>query len=210
MRFFQTPAVFSWLFPRIWWHRKTAEKVLYLTFDDGPIPDVTEFVLNQLALYQAKATFFCVGENLERNPAIAEMVYHAGHTLANHTHKHVQAWKTPVNDYLLEVERCQSALNKVQPTANSSMLFRPPHGQLTLAHLKRLQEKYQVVMWSHLTYDFDQTLPPEKCWDKLKGKLRPGAILVMHDSLKAERNLRFVLPRLLQHAVSLGYSFKAL
>jgi peptidoglycan/xylan/chitin deacetylase (PgdA/CDA1 family) len=209
VRFYQTPAFVTWLFPKIWWRRKASEQVLYLTFDDGPIPEVTEFVLAELEKYQAKATFFCVGENVERYPEIARKVAVGGHTLGNHTHKHVQAFKTSVVTYNQEVDRCQKALEKViaQPI---SRLFRPPHGQLTLPHLRSLQKQYQIVMWSNLTYDFDQSLPPEACWQETKSRLKPGAIVVMHDSLKAEKSLRYVLPRLLEHYASLGFTFKVL
>ncbi|GAA4299761.1 polysaccharide deacetylase family protein [Nibribacter koreensis] len=185
------------------------EKTIYLTFDDGPIPEVTEFVLAELEKYQAKATFFCVGENLQRNPDIAKKVAQGGHTLGNHTHKHVQAFKTPFAHYLQEVEQCQKTLQQVVPHVTTK-LFRPPHGQLTYSLLTQLREKYQVVMWSHLTYDFDQSLSPEVCWLKLKGLLTPGSIVVLHDSLKAERNLRYVLPRLLEHYTASGFTFKAL
>ncbi|AMM52455.1 hypothetical protein TH61_16425 [Rufibacter sp. DG15C] len=209
MRFYQTPAFVTWLFPKIWWRKKTSEKVLYLTFDDGPIPGVTEFVLTELEKYQAKATFFCVGENVERHPEIARKVAAGGHALGNHTHKHVQAFKTNVPDYWMEVDRCQKALETII-TQPITKLFRPPHGQLTFAHLRRLQKKYQVVMWSNLPYDFDQSLPQEACWLETKSRVRPGAIVVLHDSLKAEKSLRYVLPRLLEHFSGLGYTFKAL
>ncbi len=184
------------------------DKTIFLTFDDGPIPGVTPFVLEQLAAYGAKATFFCVGENLERHPAIARQILAQGHLLANHTHQHVKAWKMAPEQYLAQADRCQAALERVGATGKK--LFRPPHGQLTRSHLRILSAKYQVVMWSSLTYDFDATLRPEACLRKALTVTKPGAIVVMHDSLKAERNLRYVLPRLLRHFSALGYAFKTL
>ncbi|WP_370457537.1 polysaccharide deacetylase family protein [Rufibacter sp. XAAS-G3-1] len=187
-----------------------ADKTIFLTFDDGPIPVVTPFVLEQLAAYQAKATFFCVGENLERYPGIARQVLNQGHLLANHTHQHVKAWNLSPAAYRSQIHQCQMALEKVGGTTNQRKLFRPPHGQLTWQHLRMLEPEYQIVMWSTLTYDFDATLSPEKCLAKAISVTGPGSVVVFHDSLKAERNLRYVLPRLLRHFSELGYSFKTL
>ncbi|MBA9077901.1 polysaccharide deacetylase family protein [Rufibacter quisquiliarum] len=209
MRFHQTPALLRWLFPRIWWKKSVQEKVIFLTFDDGPIPEVTDFVLGQLDQYQAKATFFWVGDNVERYPEIAKRVLAAGHRVGNHTYHHVQAWKNRGETYGQEVQQCQQALERAGAPA-AEKLFRPPHGQLTFAHLRKLQPEYQVVMWSSLTYDFDASLPAEECLSRSIASIKPGSIVVMHDSLKAEKNLRYVLPRLLQHFSSLGYSFKTL
>ncbi len=167
-------------------------------------------MLEQLARYNAKATFFCVGENLERYPEIAKQALAEGHKLANHTHQHVKAYQLPTQTYLMQVEQCQSALRQVGAETHGTKLFRPPHGQLNWSYLRTLSAEYQVVMWSSLTYDFDATLSPEKCLAKAIQVTKPGSVVVMHDSLKAERNLRFLLPRLLQHFSTLGYSFKTL
>ncbi|RNI28397.1 polysaccharide deacetylase family protein [Rufibacter immobilis] len=210
LRFHRTPPVLPWLFPKVWWRRPVQDKTIFLTFDDGPIPEVTPFVLQQLAQHQAKATFFCVGENLVRHPEIARQVLAQGHLLANHTHQHVKAWKTSPQAYLQQVHQCQAELEKVGRNLSDKKLFRPPHGQLTRQHVRILSPEYQIVMWSALTYDFDATLSPEKCLAKALEIIKPGAVVVLHDSLKAERNLRFVLPRLLHHFSGLGYAFKTL
>lgn len=167
-------------------------------------------MLDQLAAYQAKATFFCVGENLERHKEIATQVMKQGHMLANHTHQHVKAWQLSPVAYFAQVTKCQEVLETLERPATQTKLFRPPHGQLTLRHLRTLQPEYQVVMWSSLAYDFDQTLSPEECLRKTIASIQPGGVVVLHDSLKAERNLRYVLPRLLEHFSSLGYSFQTL
>ncbi|MBC3542305.1 polysaccharide deacetylase family protein [Rufibacter sediminis] len=210
MRFHKTPPVLPWLFRKAWWKRPVSDKILFLTFDDGPIPEVTPFVLEQLAQYNAKATFFCVGENLERYPDLAREAKAQGHQLANHTHQHVKAWKVSPAEYRQQVERCQAALEKVGSGADGPKFFRPPHGQLTWRHLRMLEPEYQVVMWSTLTYDFDASLYPEECLAKAIAVTKPGSVVVLHDSLKAERNLRYVLPRLLRHFSDLGYVFKTL
>ncbi|WP_227006233.1 polysaccharide deacetylase family protein [Rufibacter latericius] len=198
------------LYRKVWWKRPANEKTIYLTFDDGPIPEVTPFVLEQLAAFNAKATFFCVGENLERHPSLAQQALAQGHVLANHTHQHVKAWKLTPEEYRQQVEECQGALQKIRAEKGLKKLFRPPHGQLTWRHLRMLEPEYQVVMWSTLTYDFDQTLSPEKCLAKAIAVTGPGSVVVFHDSLKAERNLRYVLPRLLRHFSALGFAFKPL
>ncbi|WP_192825151.1 polysaccharide deacetylase family protein [Rufibacter sp. LB8] len=209
MRFHQTPFFLPWVFPKIWWKRPVTGKVVFLTFDDGPIPEVTEFVLEQLELFKAKATFFCVGENLDKYPHIAQKVVAQGHTLGNHTYHHVKAWQNTMAAYQQEVLACQVAIDKISPTVGSQKLFRPPHGQLTFKNLRMLEKDFQVVLWSALSYDFDATLPPEICLQKTLAAIKPGAIVVLHDSLKAEKNLRYVLPRLLAHCQKLGYSLQA-
>jgi peptidoglycan-N-acetylglucosamine deacetylase len=210
IRFFKTPFFLPWLFPKVWWRKEVEEKTIFLTFDDGPIPQVTPFVLEQLAAFQAKATFFCVGENLERHPEIATQAVQQGHVLGNHTHQHVKAFTLSPEAYLAQVTQCQNVLNTLEKTGASNKLFRPPHGQLTWRHLRKLQKEYQLVMWSSLAYDFDQTLSPEACLRNTIVSIQPGAVVVLHDSLKAERNLRYVLPRLLDHFSNLGYRFQTL
>ena len=200
----------------------TGRPRLYLTFDDGPIPDETPWVLAQLAAYQAQATFFCVGDNLRRHPDIARAALAAGHRLANHTQHHQSAWRTPRAEYLAGVAECQSALAVSLPvggelTANSSELtanlFRPPYGRLTWPILRALrQQQYRVVMWTLLTRDYDPDLPPEKALRLTLAATRPGDIIVLHDSRKASRSLRYLLPRLLAHyaALVISYEFAAL
>ncbi|MGV3541211.1 MAG: polysaccharide deacetylase family protein, partial [Rufibacter sp.] len=144
------------------------------------------------------------------HPAIAIQVLNAGHLLANHTYHHVKAWHLSPQKYLLEVRHCQAVLENITGEQRTTRLFRPPHGQLTRAHVRMLAPEFQVVMWSSLSYDFDVSLSPEKCLQKTISSIKPGSIVVLHDSLKAERNLRYVLPRLLHHYAGLGYSFNAL
>ncbi|RYY20349.1 MAG: polysaccharide deacetylase family protein [Cytophagaceae bacterium] len=188
---------------------------LYLTFDDGPIPEETPWVLAQLAAFRAQATFFCVGDNLGRYPDIARAALAAGHRLGNHTQHHRSAWNTPRAAYLAGVAECQQALavssleeNKL--TANQKPLFRPPYGRLTWPVLRQLRAEYRVIMWSLLTRDYDPDLAPERALRLALAATRPGDIVVLHDSRKASRSLRFLLPRLLAHYSELGYEFAAL
>ena len=206
---------------------------LYLTFDDGPIPDETPWVLEQLAAHGARATFFCVGDNLLRHPEIARAALAAGHRLGNHTQHHQSAWRTPRAAYLASVAEgqlslaasCQPLAVSLPPakagppaqklTASSwqltAKLFRPPYGRLTWPVLRALRaQHYEVVMWSLLTRDYDAGLPPERALRLTLAATRPGDIVVLHDSRKASGSLRYLLPRLLAHYGALGYEFATL
>ncbi|TYZ10922.1 polysaccharide deacetylase family protein [Hymenobacter lutimineralis] len=198
------------LLPECWWQMPATGRTLYLTFDDGPIPEETPFVLEQLARFDAKATFFCVGDNIVRHPAIARAVLAAGHRLANHTHHHLSGWTTPRAEYLADVARCQEALLDVLPEPEVRPLLRPPYGRITLPLARILNEQYQLIMWDVLTCDYDHTLAPEDCLQTAIGYSRPGSIVVFHDSLKASRNLRYVLPRYLEHFAEQGFTFAAI
>ncbi len=182
---------------------------LYLTFDDGPIPEETPWVLAQLARYGARATFFCVGDNLARHPDIARAVLAVGHRLANHTHHHRSAWATSRAAYLADVARCQQLLDDIDPPGPyaSLPLFRPPYGRLTWPLLRVLRPDFRVVMWSVLTRDYDPDLAPAECLHLTLATARAGDVLVFHDSRKASVRLRFVLPRVLAHFAARGFEF---
>lgn len=176
---------------------------IYLTFDDGPIPVVTEFVLEQLRYYEAKATFFMLGENVQNHPDIFEAVKEEGHQVGNHTFSHVRGTKTDLNSYLKEVDQANELI--------LSPYFRPPYGQLSLTQFKFLKEQnYQVVMWSLMSGDFDSKISPEKCLEQVLLHIRVNDIVVFHDSIKAEKNLRYVLPKVLEHCQNKGWEMCAL
>lgn len=216
------PKLLHALFPGCEWSGPAAiagKPVLYLTFDDGPIPEETPWVLEQLALHNAAATFFCVGQNLERYPEVARAALAGGHRLGNHTHHHRSAWATSRAEYQQEIIDCQHQLATVGAfdleTQSSSiaapqLLFRPPYGRLTWPLLRALKPDFRVIMWSVLTRDYDPDLAPEKCLQLTLAAARPGDILVFHDSCKASARLRFVLPRVLAHFAEKGYRFEAL
>ena len=196
----------------------TGTPLVYLTFDDGPVPDETPWVLEQLALYEAKATFFCVGENLLRYPEIARAALAAGHRLGNHTQHHRSAWATARPAYLADVAACERTLSALsapllptdQAQAPAKPLFRPPYGRLTWPLLRALPPNYRVVMWSVLTRDYDLNLRPEDCLRFTVEAVRAGDVVVFHDSQKAGPRLRHVLPRLLAHLAAQGFQFAAL
>lgn len=203
----------GWLFqkviyPELTWSRYTKEKKIYLTFDDGPIPEVTEWVLDILAEYEAKATFFCVGDNIQKHPGVFAKVLAGGHRVGNHTYNHIVGWKTSTEAYLENTKQCASLLPELPST--SRPLFRPPHGRITKAQIRKLLPNYEIVMWDVLSGDFLLDIGQQKCLDKTIRHTEPGSIVVFHDSIKAEGNLRFVLPRYLQFFKEKGYSFDVL
>jgi len=188
--------------PSYTWRVPTTEKTLYLTFDDGPIPVVTPWVLETLRTYAAKATFFCVGDNVQKHPEVFQQVISEGHAVGNHTFNHLNGWKTDTNTYLENVAQCSRVFN--------SKLFRPPYGRLRPQQLKALKSEYQIVMWDILSGDFSQKISGDTCLQQVMQYARPGSIVVLHDSLKAERNLRYVLPRVLEGLGGEGFRFEAL
>jgi peptidoglycan-N-acetylglucosamine deacetylase len=210
IRFYKTPWLLKRLFPEYEWHKQAAGKKIYLTFDDGPIPEITPWVLEQLKLYNAKGTFFCVGENVVKHPEVAEQIMAEGHKLANHTFNHLKGWQESTDHYVANTEQCHRELESYLPDSDQNLLFRPPYGRISLAQASILKDKYRIVMWDVLTNDYDQSLSPEKCLQKSIKHTQSGSIVVFHDSVKAKRNLMYVLPLYLEHFTSLGYTFKAL
>jgi peptidoglycan/xylan/chitin deacetylase (PgdA/CDA1 family) len=190
------------MYPRLTWRIKTSRKELYLTFDDGPVPGPTEFVLDLLRDHKIKATFFCIGQNISRNPSIFQRIVSEGHATGNHTFDHVNGWKVATNKYLDNVSACHKLMK-------DTTLFRPPYGRITPSAIRKLQG-YRIIMWDVLTYDFSADTLPEQ---SLKGALeatRPGSIVVFHDSYKAEKNLTYVLPRYIDDCLGKGFEFKTL
>ncbi len=203
------PELVRGLFPDcLWTMPATDPPTLYLTFDDGPIPEETPFVLEQLARHDARGTFFCVGENLERHADVARQVLAGGHRLANHTYHHLSGWSNTRPAYLADVARCQALLQELQPEARP--LLRPPYGRITPGLARQLHATHQVVMWDLLTCDYDRDYAPAQCLSTAIRLTRPGSVVVFHDSVKASPNLRYVLPRYLDHFAALGYQFAAL
>jgi len=192
------------VYPEFWWKvEDDVEPTIYLTFDDGPIPDVTEFVLEQLDKYAAQATFFCIGDNVRKHREIFYQVIEAGHMIGNHTFNHLNGWKTDDEQYLENIQLCQEQIGV------ETGLFRPPYGRIKKSQATLLLDTYAVVMWDVLTGDFDQTLSPEVCLRKTLQYTEPGSIVVFHDSLKAWPTMRYVLPRTLAYFAERGYSFRA-
>ena len=198
----KTPKFIQNLFPNFIWKIPSNEKVIYLTFDDGPIPEVTPWVLETLQQFNAKATFFCVGENVKKNPEVFQSILEDGHSVGNHTYNHLNGWATDNIPYFHNVRHCANLVK--------STLFRPPYGRLMPKQAQFLQRHYRIIMWDVLSGDFDPKISQEQCLNNVKMKTKPGSIVVFHDSLKAFEKLQFVLPKVLQYFTEKGYRFEAL
>lgn len=195
----KTPKFVRRLFPKRVWAFPNSKNSVYLTFDDGPIPLVTPWVIEVLKQYKAKATFFCVGDNVIKHANVFQQIIEEGHSIGNHTYHHLNGWSTKTKDYINNCKKCEDSLNRVQDYKSSSNpLFRPPFGKLTLKQSKTLQEKgFHIIMWDVLSADFDTKISNKKCLENVLKNIKPGSIVVFHDSLKSYDKLRYVLPKVL-------------
>ena len=198
----KTPKFIQSLFPNFIWRIPTKEKTLFLTFDDGPIPEVTPWVLEQLEAYNAKATFFCVGDNVKKHPEVFRSVLEKGHSVGNHTFNHLNGWSSDNVPYFHNVRHCAHLVN--------STLFRPPYGRLKPSQAQFLQRHYRIIMWDVLSGDFDPNISNEQCLRNVTDKVVPGSIVVFHDSLKAKEKMQYVLPKILERFAAEGYQFESL
>jgi peptidoglycan/xylan/chitin deacetylase (PgdA/CDA1 family) len=203
----RVPFFLPLLYPNLVWKIPTTETELFLTFDDGPVPGPTDFVLETLRKFNCKATFFCIGDNVRKYPEIFQKVVGDGHGIGNHTFNHVSGWSTSVNDYLDNVKQCDTEFRTSNFELPTSKLFRPPYGRITRNQINALAD-YKVIMWDVLTIDYNKNVSPESCLKNSIRVTRPGSIIVFHDSLKAERNMMYALPRYVEHFLEQGFSFK--
>ncbi len=202
----QTPDLIKKIYPSLIWEKKSQDE-LFLTFDDGPHPEVTPWILDLLDHYQAKATFFCVGENLAQFNQTAIDTVNRGHKLGNHTNHHENGWKTKTREYLKSIYECNELFTEIQRRKNE--LFRPPYGRIKRSQILELKSDYRIIMWSHLAGDFKKKLDVSKSIRMLK-KTRPGSIIVFHDNEKSFENLKAILPACLEHWSSLNYKFSVI
>jgi len=231
----KTPLVVKKMFPNYVWDIPTNDKILYLTFDDGPTPVITNWVLNTLKSFDAKATFFCIGKNIETHPDIFKNILNEGHAIGNHTHNHIKGWKTSAEDYLTNVLKAEEVMSaefkiqslKVRKTTDSETdiqqstienqqsttnnLFRPPYGQITLKQGKELMKLgYKIIMWDVISFDWDKAISEETCLNNVIRKSTNGSIIVFHDSIKASKNMQYALPKTLEYFSGKGYVFKTI
>jgi peptidoglycan/xylan/chitin deacetylase (PgdA/CDA1 family) len=195
------PLWIKWLYPSFTWQMPSTEKALYLTFDDGPHPTITPAVLDLLADFNAKATFFCIGDRVKRYPDIMKRIVAEGHSIGNHTQHHVNGWKSSVSVYTEEVHQASTLI--------ASKLFRPPYGRIKRKQAKLLEnEGYKIIMWTILTADYDHSLNKEECVSRVTSHIDKGNIYLFHDSDKGEERMLYVLPILLKQATAKGFLFK--
>ncbi|WP_207422199.1 polysaccharide deacetylase family protein [Desertivirga brevis] len=205
MYLIKTPFWLRWLYPGFVWRKPLTSRTVYLTFDDGPIPDVTPFVLDTLTTFNAKATFFCIGDNIRKHPDIFRRIVDEGHSIGNHTYNHLKGWDTEDDIYLQNFNQCQQLTD--------SNLFRPPYGRVKRSQASKLKKDLpdlKIIMWDVLSGDFDQDLSPEKCLRNVVNNVSPGSIIVFHDSLKAYDRLKYALPGTLDFCLKHGLSFGVL
>ena len=203
----KTPFWLKKIFPKglVWDMPVTNEPGVYITFDDGPHPVATPFVLEQLDKHNAKATFFCVGNNVTRNPEIYKKILEKGHTTGNHTYDHVNGWKMDNDSYLQNIEKAKEHIN--------SRLFRPPYGLIRSSQTRMLKQSdpnWKIIMWNVLSGDFDRDLAPQKCLDNVINNIKPGSIVLFHDSEKAWDRMSYALPYVLEYCKKQGWKMNAL
>jgi len=196
------PKVIKNAFGNITWKINTDEKVVYLTFDDGPIPEITEKILLALDLFDAKATFFCVGENVQKYPRIYDKILNAGHTTGNHTFSHLNGLKTSTEEYIKNIEKASKYIH--------SKLFRPPHGRMKSSQQSLIEKDYNIILWDVLSYDFNNKLSKERCFGNVKHFTRSGSVIVFHDNIKATKNMFYALTQTLLLYKEAGYKFDSI
>lgn len=199
--FFRPPKFIKRLFPELNWYFKDSDCV-YLTFDDGPHPNVTPWVLEQLRKYNAKATFFCIGKNVELYPDVFKMVRSEGHSVGNHSYSHVKGWQMSCGRYMEDVDLANGLIQ--------TNLYRPPYGRISKSQIRRLSERYNIIMWDILSRDYSNVVSPERCVREVVPHLRGGSVIVFHDSMKASRNLYHALPLVLDAIAARGLKCKAI
>ncbi len=202
MKLYKTPRFLRLIFKQRTWGFALDENCIYLTFDDGPHPDITPWVLDELLKNNVKATFFCVGENVKRYPEIYQRILDEGHATGNHTMRHENALKVKPSDYIKSIEEAGQVIN--------SRLFRPPYGRLTPVLARKIRRQYQIVMWSWLSYDFDRSVPVSTILEKAESQIRKGDILVLHDNVKIADRQRELLPALLKLLDQKGWKSKVM
>jgi peptidoglycan/xylan/chitin deacetylase (PgdA/CDA1 family) len=195
----KSPAIVKKYYSQLTWDIPNNENKIYLTFDDGPIPEVTEWVLDILKQYQIKATFFCIGDNIKKNPEIFQRILEDGHFVGNHTQNHLNGWKTEDEVYFKNIKECSELVN--------SKLFRPPYGRIKKSQHSILNTQYSIIMWDVLSGDFDAKTTPEQCYNNVIKNTKSGSIIVFHDSVKASENLKKTLPKAIDFLLKKGFVF---
>ena len=196
----QPPLLLRWIYPKALWRMDENDRAVYLTFDDGPVPDITPWVLDCLDNFDIKATFFMVGDNVRKHPEEFRMVVERGHRLGNHTFNHIRGFEYLSKNYLANTDKADEYIH--------SDLFRPPHGHMRWAQYHVLKKKYRIVMWDVVTRDYNQRLTGEQVFAKVKHYVRPGSIITFHDSVKSEKRMKYALPRSIEWLKDQGYKFK--
>ncbi len=206
----KTPNLIKTIFKDLVWSFSNLEKKIYLTFDDGPTPEITQFILAELKKINAKATFFCVGENVKKYPEIFKQIINDGHAVGNHTFNHLNGWKTTTSRYLKNIEDSEKYFDENSKfKIQNSKLFRPPYGKIKFSQIKKLQENgFKIIMWDVLSGDFDLSISPEKVLKNVINNTQNGSVIVFHDHQKSIEKLHYCLPKILTYYSNLGFAFE--
>lgn len=207
--FYRIPRLMQRIFPAVWFYVPGEAKKIYLTFDDGPVVGVTDQVLDLLGQYDAKATFFCLGKNIETAPALYRRIWQEKHEIGNHTYGHCNGWKTGTGEYIAAVERFMQISQSVLPE-KQIQFFRPPYGKMTISQYQAVRKDFCPVLWDVLSGDYELSATPEDIIQRVKGGVQPGSIVVFHDSIKASACLLQALPEVLAYYTRQGWSFSSL
>ena len=199
--YFRLPKFIKRMFPMLHWNFSDADSI-FITFDDGPHPKITPWVLDQLKRYDAKATFFCIGKNVEQYPEVVEKIKTEGHSLGNHSYSHIKGWGYSAGRYIEDVDLANGLIH--------TTLFRPPYGRISLTQIRRVAERNHIIMWDILSRDYSHFVSPKRCVKGVVKHLRGGSVIVFHDSVKASRNLYYALPIVLEEIRKRGFTCKAI
>ncbi len=197
-----TPKFIQALFPSLVWRKETINKEIWLTFDDGPEPEITPWILSVLKKEKITATFFLVGEQIEKFPELVGAIVKEGHTIANHSYSHKNGWLCAKEKYIADIEKCQELMPQ-------NKLFRPPYGKITKAQIAHLKEKYKIILWDVLSWDFQQNTSPKKIQENILKNTKEGSIIVLHNNQKSYKNLHPILEETIQKLKEKGFSFNA-
>lgn len=205
----KTNSIIKKLFSKYVWDIPNTKNKIYLTFDDGPTPEITKWVLEELKKHSAKATFFCIGKNIEINPVSFKEIIDEGHAIGNHTFDHLKGWETTTEKYINNVSLCANSISGFKK--EKTTLFRPPYGKIKSNQTKVLKAQgYKIIMWDVLSADFDQTISKEKCLENVISNIKSGSIIVFHDSVKAFENLKYTLPKVLDYIDENNFRYEVL
>jgi len=202
MKIIEIPKWFQHLFKCVEWRIKTNKKEIFLSFDDGPNIEPTDWILNELEKFNAKATFFCIGENILKNPSQFEKIKNSGHSIGNHTFSHLSGWTNKTSDYIKDFEKCQKL--------TKSNLFRPPYGRIGYNQFKEIRKTHRIIMWDINSWDFDKKTRKKQLAEKAINKIKGGSIILMHDNNHSYKNLTYFLPKILSYFSKKGYTFSSL
>lgn len=206
MYFFRTPRLFKFLYPEALWHGDREKKKIYLTFDDGPVPEASNYILDVLSDLDVKATFFCVGENIKKYPEVFIRILDEKHGIGNHTFNHLNGWKVSDDEYLKNIQLCDEVINDHLHKVPVK-LFRPPYGKIRKKTIKKIKNSYKIIMWDVLSYDFSVNLKAEKCLEKSLKHTRNGSIIIFHDSIKSIGKNKLIISQFIQHFKNKNYDF---